>query len=92
MPKLGLPASLTGLLVPFLTVVAFAVSYNRRREKNYLIRVMLAFFALALLAVFFREALSSLYDTRCRSRGSSCGCRSYTPSTCPLEKTSRTRC
>ncbi|CAA9457342.1 MAG: FIG001454: Transglutaminase-like enzymes, putative cysteine proteases [uncultured Rubrobacteraceae bacterium] len=55
---------LTGLLVPFLTVVAFAVSYNRRREKNYLIKVMLAFFALALLAVFFREALSSLYDTR----------------------------
>ncbi len=54
----------TGLLVPFLTVVAFAVSHHRRREKNYLIKVMLAFFALALLVVFFREALSSLYDTR----------------------------
>ena len=54
----------TGLLVPFLTAVAFAVSYRRRREKNYLIKVMLAFFALALLAVFFREVISSLYDTR----------------------------
>ncbi len=54
----------TGLLVPLLTAVAFAVSHRRRREKNYLIKVMLAFFALALLAVFFREVLSSLYDTR----------------------------
>ena len=54
----------TGILVPLLTVVAFAVSHHRRREKNYLIKVMLAFFALALLAVFFREALGSLYDTR----------------------------
>ena len=54
----------TGLLVPFLTTIAFAVSYRRRREKNYLIKVMLAFFALALLAVFFQEVLSSLYDTR----------------------------
>ncbi len=54
----------TGVLVPLLTILAFAVSYNRRREKNYVIKAMLAFFALALLAVFFREALSSLYDTR----------------------------
>ena len=54
----------TGVLVPLLTIAAFAVSYNRRREKNYVIKAMLAFFALALLAVFFREALSSLYDTR----------------------------
>jgi transglutaminase-like putative cysteine protease len=54
----------TGVLVPLLTIVAFAVSYNRRREKNYVIKAMLAVFALALLAVFFREALSSLYDTR----------------------------
>jgi protein-glutamine gamma-glutamyltransferase len=55
---------LTGVLVPLLTAVAFFVSHHRRREKNILIKVMLAFFALALLAVFFREALSSLYDTR----------------------------
>ena len=55
---------LTGVLVPLLTAVAFFVSYHWRREKNYLIKVMLAFLALALLAVFFREALSSLYDTR----------------------------
>ena len=54
----------TGVLVPLLTIVAFAVSYNRRREKNYVIKAMLAVFALALLAVFFREAISSLYDTR----------------------------
>ncbi|CAA9488428.1 MAG: FIG001454: Transglutaminase-like enzymes, putative cysteine proteases [uncultured Rubrobacteraceae bacterium] len=54
----------TGVLVPLLTIVAFAVSYNRRREKNYVIKAMLAFFALALLAVFFREVLASLYDTR----------------------------
>ena len=54
----------TGILVPLLTVVAFAVSYYRRREKNFLIKVMLAFGALAVLAVFFREVLSSLYDTR----------------------------
>ncbi len=54
----------TGVLVPLLTIVAFAVSYNRRREKNYVIKTMLAFFALALLAVFFREVLASLYDTR----------------------------
>src|SRR5919206_1553303 len=54
----------TGILVPLLTVVAFAVSYRRRRERNILIKVMLAFGALAMLAVFFREVLSSLYDTR----------------------------
>ena len=54
----------TGVLVPLLTIVAFAVSYNRRYEKNYVIKAMLAVFALALLAVFFREALASLYDTR----------------------------
>ena len=55
---------LTGILVPLLTVVAFVVSYNRRREKNFLIKVLLAFGALAVLAMFFREVLSSLYDTR----------------------------
>jgi transglutaminase-like putative cysteine protease len=54
----------TGILVPLLTVVAFAVSYRRRRERNILLKVMLAFGALAVLAVFFREVLSSLYDTR----------------------------
>ncbi|MGI8909860.1 MAG: transglutaminase TgpA family protein [Rubrobacteraceae bacterium] len=55
---------LTGVLVPLLTVVAFVVSHNRRREKNFLIKVLLAFGALAALAMFFREVLSSLYDTR----------------------------
>ena len=45
----------TGVLVPLLTIAAFAVSYNRRREKNYVIKAMLALFALALLAVFFQE-------------------------------------
>ena len=54
----------TGLLVPLLTVTAFVVSYYRRRERNFLIKMMLAFGALAALAVFFREALGSLYDTR----------------------------
>ncbi len=54
----------TGVLVPLLTAVAFLVSHRRRREKNYLVKVMLSFGALALLAVFFRELLSSLYDTR----------------------------
>jgi protein-glutamine gamma-glutamyltransferase len=54
----------TGVLVPILTVVAFAVSYVRRRERNVLIKVLLAFGALAALAMFFREVLSSLYDTR----------------------------
>jgi hypothetical protein len=54
----------TGIMVPFLTIVAFVVSYLRRREKNTLIKVLLAFGALAALAMFFREALSSLYDTR----------------------------
>jgi transglutaminase-like putative cysteine protease len=54
----------TGVLVPLLTVVAFAVSYRRRRERNIIIKVMLAFCALAVLAMFFREVLSSLYDTR----------------------------
>src|SRR5919202_1029094 len=54
----------TTILVPLLTVVAFAVSYRRRRERNILIKVMLAFGALAALAMFFREVLSSLYDTR----------------------------
>src|SRR5215212_7549516 len=53
-----------GVLVPFLTVVAFVVSYLRRRERNILLKVMLAFGALAALAMFFREVLSSLYDTR----------------------------
>ncbi|MBA2713889.1 MAG: DUF3488 domain-containing protein [Rubrobacteraceae bacterium] len=56
--------AVTGVLVPLLTVVAFAVSYLRRRERNTLIKVMLAFGALAALAMFFREVLSSLYDTR----------------------------
>ena len=54
----------TGVLVPLLTAAAFLVSYRRRRERNVLIKVMLAFGALAALAVFFREVLSSLYDTR----------------------------
>src|SRR5829696_8381393 len=54
----------TGVLVPVLTVVAFAVSYLRMRERNFLIKVLLAFGALAALAMFFREVLGSLYDTR----------------------------
>src|SRR5918997_535184 len=56
--------AVTGVLVPALTVVAFVVSYLRRRQRNVLIKVLLAFGALAALAMFFREALSSLYDTR----------------------------
>ena len=56
--------AVTGVLVPTLTVVAFVVSYLRRRERNVLIKVLLAFGALAALAMFFREVLSSLYDTR----------------------------
>src|SRR3712207_1116083 len=60
----GYFGAITGILVPLLTVVAFAVSYYRRREKNILVKVMLAFSALAVLAMFFREVLSSLYDTR----------------------------
>ncbi len=60
----GYFGAMTGVLVPLLTVVAFAVSYRRRREKNVLIKVLLAFGALAALAMFFREVLSSLYDTR----------------------------
>jgi protein-glutamine gamma-glutamyltransferase len=60
----GYFGTVTSVLVPFLTVVAFVVSYQRRRERNILIKVMLAFGALAALAMFFREVLSSLYDTR----------------------------
>src|SRR5918998_1286735 len=60
----GYFGAVTGVLVPFLTVVAFVVSYRRRHERNILIKVMLAFGALAALAMFFREVLSSLYDTR----------------------------
>src|SRR5919106_1871003 len=60
----GYFGAVTSVLVPFLTVVAFVVSYRRRRERNILIKVMLAFGALAALAMFFREVLSSLYDTR----------------------------
>jgi hypothetical protein len=60
----GYFGALTSVLVPFLTVVAFVVSYLRRRETNIIIKVMLAFGALAALAMFFREVLSSLYDTR----------------------------
>ncbi len=56
--------AVTGFLVPLATAVAFLVSYRRRRERNYFIKIMLAFAALALLAAFFREVLSSLYDTR----------------------------
>jgi hypothetical protein len=56
--------AVTGVLVPLLTVVAFVVSHKRRREKNIFIKVLLAFGALAALAMFFREVLSSLYDTR----------------------------
>ena len=60
----GYFGAVTSVLVPFLTVVAFVVSYRRRRERNIIIKVMLAFGALAALAMFFREVLSSLYDTR----------------------------
>src|SRR5919112_874508 len=60
----GYFGAVTGVLVPFLTVVAFVVSFFRRRERNILLKVMLAFGALAALAMFFREVLSSLYDTR----------------------------
>jgi transglutaminase-like putative cysteine protease len=56
--------ALTAALVPLLTAVAFFISHRRRRERNVLIKVALAFGALAALAVFFREALSSIYDTR----------------------------
>ena len=54
----------TVVLVPLLTIVAFVVSYRRRRERNILLKVLLAFGALAVMAMFFRELLSSLYDTR----------------------------
>jgi transglutaminase-like putative cysteine protease len=54
----------TIIFVPLLTIVAFVVSYYRRRERNILLKVLLAFAALAVLAMFFRELLSSLYDTR----------------------------
>lgn len=54
----------TAVLVPLLTATAFFVSYRRRAENNFLIKILLAFAALAVLAVFFREVLSSLYDTR----------------------------
>jgi transglutaminase-like putative cysteine protease len=60
----GYFGAVTSVLVPLLTVVAFALSYLRRREKNVLIKVLLAFGALAALAMFFRELLSSLYDPR----------------------------
>src|SRR5829696_2710774 len=60
----GYFGAVTAVLVPFLTVVAFVVSYLRRRERNVLLKVLLAFGALAALAMFFREVLSSLYDTR----------------------------
>jgi transglutaminase-like putative cysteine protease len=60
----GYFGAVTAVLVPFLTVVAFVVSYLRRRERNIILKVMLAFGALAALAMFFRELLSSLYDTR----------------------------
>src|SRR5215212_3253601 len=60
----GYFGAVTSVLVPFLTVVAFVVSYLRRRERNFLIKVLLAFGALAALAMFFREVLTSLYDTR----------------------------
>src|SRR5215212_2781340 len=60
----GYFGAVTSVLVPFLTVVAFVVSYLRRQERNLIIKVMLAFGALAALALFFREVLSSLYDTR----------------------------
>ena len=58
------PTATTAILVPLLTVIAFAVSYRRRRERNFLIKAMLAFGALAVLAMFFRDVLSTLYDTR----------------------------
>src|SRR5215218_2077489 len=60
----GYFGAVTSVLVPFLTVVAYVASYLRRRERNILLKVMLAFGALAALAMFFREVLSSLYDTR----------------------------
>src|SRR5215210_214964 len=60
----GYFGAVTGVLVPLLTIFAYVVSYLRRRERNFLIKVMLAFGALAALAMFFREVLSSLYDTR----------------------------
>jgi hypothetical protein len=60
----GYFGAVTGVLVPLLTAAAFAASHVRRREKNVLIKVLLAFGALAALAVFFRELLSSPYDTR----------------------------
>src|SRR5215204_2011942 len=60
----GYFGAVTGLLVPSLTVVAYVISYLRRRERNILIKVLLAFGALAALAMFFREVLGSLYDTR----------------------------
>jgi protein-glutamine gamma-glutamyltransferase len=56
--------AVTGFLVPLLTAVAFGVSYRQRRERNVFLKVLLAFGALAALAMFFREVLSSLYDTR----------------------------
>ncbi len=60
----GYFGAVMGIIIPSLTVVAFAVSYLRRRERNVLIKVLLAFGALAALAMFFREVLTSLYDTR----------------------------
>lgn len=81
----------TGILVPLLTVVAFVVSHRRRREKNFFIKVMLAFAALAALAVFSGRRIRRCSTRGCRSRGCSSGYRSYTPSICPRVKTSGTR-
>src|SRR5215204_2972300 len=38
----GYFGAVTSVLVPFLTVVAFVVSYRRRRERNIILRVLLA--------------------------------------------------
>jgi transglutaminase-like putative cysteine protease len=60
----GYFGAVTVVLVPVLTIVAFVVSHNRRRKSNVFIKILLAFGALAAMAMFFRELLSSLYDTR----------------------------
>lgn len=60
----GYFGALTSALVPILTMAAFAVGYLRRRDKNYVLKALLAVFALAALATFFRDLLTSLYDTR----------------------------
>ncbi|RJQ46421.1 MAG: DUF4129 domain-containing protein [Gaiellales bacterium] len=61
---MGYYGLITTVAVPLLTAAGFYISWRRRRERNLLIKLILAVMVVAAAVIFLRELAGSLYDTR----------------------------